>query len=943
MLWLTVHTAAALTVEGVGYTKETAIANALRNAVERSVGVYVGGETLVKNHMLVSDKILTRTDGYVRSYNVTSTAKELGLVRVSIDAEVAEGKLRDDLVAQQLLYEIKNRPRIMVLLDERVEGKEMFEKTATHVLEGELLERGFKIVEPEQFQKVKEIERAKALANEDLASLGFRTGADLIIRGRISVAGSTPKMVYGVQFYTVPVQLNARIVRADNARILVTRTARTKKNSREEFSAAQFGLETGARTLAEELIGALNDFWKSEAYNRNEVELTITGVEGERRRQAEAIVRSLPFVRDMALRYLEGKSALYDLRITGTVQDLRFALEGNKELGLSVLSVTANRLTIGGKSGRHRVSFTAQQPGIEVTTFKIRDIFPSRARYYGNNPLGLVKVRSNNRPARNLRISVHIPQIMQLPVEAQLDRIGPGAEERVNLDLLPEQDKLLANNETRTVNGQVKVAFAGPTGAVTRSLTAPATVHHKNAMDWMEPDAVGGFVTYNAAPIRALARKAVHAAPAGSTLDGDLLNAAALFESLDLLGIKYVKDPTPSGSMVLDMVQYPTETLQLRSGDCDDLSVLYAALLSAIGIRTAIISYHDHVLVMFDTGIFRKNRGTLSADTTLSVVHQGTVWIPIETTLTGQGFVKAWHVAAEEFHRAVREKQRVSIIDLRKAWKDYPPVGFEKGSSDFALQGLTEAVSRQQNLMEKAAAESIDHMAVELRKVSPRDRTHAAAIKNSLGLLAARKGDYGAALEHFKKARRKNDAPGIVSNQACALLLTGEEREARKLLDKVYRDDRTGGIAVNRALVYYVGAHDEAAVERFVEALQEAVAIMPSSASLSEYLGMDMGERAGVRAADGHEEQKSQTVNIRRLKELVRQRVLSRKAAGAGTKTGDAGGTVSGTTNETSTGQSADKHPPAVMPFGGIRGADPEQVEKVRDLLYWFDLGEGAQ
>lgn len=940
LLWAAAARAGTLTVEGVGYTKESATANALRNAVERSVGMYVGGRTLVENHMLVSDKILTRTDGYVRSYDVTATAKELGLVRVTIRADVAEGKLRDELVAQQLLYEVKNRPRIMVLLDERVEGEEMFEKTATHVLEEQLLERGFKIIEPEQFKQVKEIERAKGLADGALASLGFRTGADLIIRGRISVGKSTPKMVYGTQFYTVPVQLNARVVRADNARILVTKTERTKKNSREEFSAAQFGLEVGARALAGELIDALNEFWRGEAYNRNEVELTVAGLDSKALGRLENALRSLGFVRDVALRYLEGKAAHYDLRITGTVQDLRFAIDGHKELGLSVRSVTASRLTVGTGKAAQPVAFEQSPPSVEITAFTIHDIFPSRLRHYENAPLGLVKVRSNDRAVSDLHIRVRVPEIMQLPVEAKVDRIAAGAEEAVELNLLPARDKLLANTETRTVNGKVEVAYRGAKGRVTRTLTAPAKVHDRNAMDWMEPEALGGFVTYKAPSVQKLARRAVGTVPAADAMNPDLLNAAALFESLRHMGIKYVKDPAPSGTMVLDRVQYPAETIELRSGDCDDLSVLYAALLSAVGIPAAVISYHDHVLVMFDTGVYRKNRATLSVDTTLSLVHEGTVWIPIETTLIGKGFVEAWHVAAAEFHTALAEGQSVSIIDLRKAWKRYPPVAFDRDIGAVELDGLAKRVAKQRTLIEEKARASVAAAAERLeREAAKRDDP---AARNRLGILAARGGDYDEALGHFRKAKRKSDAAAVVGNCASALLVSGKEEDARELFDKVYRKDPTGRVAVNRALCYYVGARDEAGVERFVESLREAVELMPSGAGLSEYLGIDLGEDEGVRAAGEHEREKAQTVNIRRLKELVRQRVIShrqgqRELRGEGA--GEGGG-LSGTTSETSTGQSADRKPPVVMPFGGIRGADPEQMGKVRDLLYWIDLEE---
>ncbi|MFP4013530.1 MAG: hypothetical protein ACLFVQ_05555, partial [Chitinispirillaceae bacterium] len=868
-------------------------------------------------------KILSRTTGYVRSYKVTSTSRELGLVRVTVEAEVEDGKLQDDLIAQQLLYEIKNRPRIMVLLDERVSGEEMFEKTATHVLEEQLLKRGFKIVEQEQLEKLQSIEETKSMGDSDLASLGFRTGADLIIRGRISVGKPSPKTVYGTQFYTVPVQLNARIVRADNAQILVTKTRRTKKNSREEFSATQFGLETGAKALAKELIDELNEFWKSEAYNHNNVELVISGLESEELKRTETSLQTHDFVRNMNMRYLEEATALYDVSLSGTVQDLRAVFDKDKNQGLSVLALSANRIKVGRVSSNEPVKYEEELPNIEITRFEISDIFPSRARYYESSSLGKLNVRCNNRSVKNLHISIHIPELMQLPVESRINEIGPGAQKSMDLQLLLVQDKLFEIAENKTINGQVKVSYLENGRKITRSLTAPANVHSRNAMDWSLPDALGGFVTYNADPVRSLARSALRAAGTVDSDMGDLLNAAALFEALSEMGIMYVKDPAPSGSVMLDMVQYPAETMKLRSGDCDDLSVLYAALLSSVGIQTAFISYHDHVLVMFNTGIYRKNRMAISADTSLSVVHNGMVWIPVEATAIGKGFCKAWQLAASEFHQAIREGQRVSIIDLSKAWKVYPPVSYSRDVGDIVLDGIDSALEKQVQLIKKTKAESIQKAVAELQKQDKSAKTY-----NRIGILMAQNGEYQKATDYFKNAMKENKAPQIAANYASAVLISGKEKEAQKLFDEIYSKDRTGRIAVNRALSYYVSATDASGVEQFVAALQHAVRMMPESASLSGYLGVDLDDSDGTKAAGEHETQKARNVNVRRLKELIRQRVLASAKKKAERK---------GRHTVKVSDEPAKDNPPAVMPFGGIRGADPEQVEKIRNLLYWFE------
>ena len=52
---------------GIGKDRDEALKSALRAAVEQAVGVLVDAETLVTNDKLVTDKILTFSDGFVQT------------------------------------------------------------------------------------------------------------------------------------------------------------------------------------------------------------------------------------------------------------------------------------------------------------------------------------------------------------------------------------------------------------------------------------------------------------------------------------------------------------------------------------------------------------------------------------------------------------------------------------------------------------------------------------------------------------------------------------------------------------------------------------------------------------------------------------------------------------------------------------------------------------
>lgn len=59
-------------VSGNGVSKETAVNNALRSALEQSYGTFVSTNTIILNDKLVSDEIVSLSRGNIKSYNILS-------------------------------------------------------------------------------------------------------------------------------------------------------------------------------------------------------------------------------------------------------------------------------------------------------------------------------------------------------------------------------------------------------------------------------------------------------------------------------------------------------------------------------------------------------------------------------------------------------------------------------------------------------------------------------------------------------------------------------------------------------------------------------------------------------------------------------------------------------------------------------------------------------
>ncbi len=117
----------------------------------------------------------------------------------------------------------------------------------------------------------------------------------------------------------------------------------------------------------------------------------------------------------------------------------------------------------------------------------------------------------------------------------------------------------------------------------------------------------------------------------------------------------YVADPNSS----TDRVQFPNETIKLKGGDCDDLSVLFSSLLESIGIETAFVDYQTnknirHVNLLVNTKLNPDKASLITQNdkkffVRKNVVGEEEVWIPIETTSLTE-FDKAWEIAANKFY-----------------------------------------------------------------------------------------------------------------------------------------------------------------------------------------------------------------------------------------------------------------------------------------------------
>ena len=114
--------AKSVTVTGKGLTPSDAENDALRAAVEDTLGVLVDSQTLVQNSMIISDNIYTQSRGFVNEYNVLAREEVGGVWQVTVHAIVDDqpnSKLMNELTRLGIINVQLRNPKIAVYVPER--------------------------------------------------------------------------------------------------------------------------------------------------------------------------------------------------------------------------------------------------------------------------------------------------------------------------------------------------------------------------------------------------------------------------------------------------------------------------------------------------------------------------------------------------------------------------------------------------------------------------------------------------------------------------------------------------------------------------------------------------------------------------------------------------------------------------------------------------------
>jgi tetratricopeptide (TPR) repeat protein len=487
----------------------------------------------------------------------------------------------------------------------------------------------------------------------------------------------------------------------------------------------------------------------------------------------------------------------------------------------------------------------------------LRPIFPLFYSYYDKNPAGSTTIKNTSTGTiQDLKVSFFVKQFMDQPkVTWTCKELARGEEKTFDVFAL-FRDNIFGVTEATKVAGEISVAYKYFGNDVTGSYPVTVTVHNRNGMTWDDTCKAAAFITSNDMNIRSFAARAVPDARSRGTaaINATFRAAMALFTAMRIQGVAYIPDPKTFASKVenkeaVDYLQFPAQTLETRAGDCDDLTILYAALLESAGIETAFITVPGHIYVAFNLDLDPRTAAATFVNPADLITRENETWIPVEITRVRDGFLRAWQTGAQEW-RSASAGQNAVFIPVRDAWEKFSPAN----TGDIIKVNISPPDSERVYAAYAAELQAFWTAAFQPRISKLQDDLRLqktdSRLLNRLGVLYARFGRYDEARQQFENIVATNgEVPSALVNLGNIAYMRGDNQGALDYYTRALKRSSNNSFALQGVAMAGYELGDTNAVQTALAQLKTAD---PEAAE--RLASLDAGSGGKGRAASAEKE-----------------------------------------------------------------------------------------
>ncbi len=340
---------ADIEVTGEGMSKDPALANAMRRAVEQSYGAFLTSNTMVVDAQLKEDKIFSHSKGYVSAYKILKEEKNGDVYSVTISATVDNRQLKDDIDALTILRKVVGNPRILIAFSQEGEGMQAlknksFVEEINNGIEEVLTDKQFRVVDKassERFaQQIADTHDINLAVNK-AASYGLKFNAEYTLLYSFSMKSG--KVSQRNDGFGVVLPVKAKLIDNSRAQVITNKTVEVRGEGDTAESALEKAGRAGGKEIVAPMIAVLQNNWMDMQQNGALYTVVIDGVnDADEIARFTEMFEKFPLVNSAKEVESGGGKTTFEATYKGKRDQLdRDVLRAAKELGWKVTKIRA--------------------------------------------------------------------------------------------------------------------------------------------------------------------------------------------------------------------------------------------------------------------------------------------------------------------------------------------------------------------------------------------------------------------------------------------------------------------------------------------------------------------------------------------------------------------------------------------------------------------------
>lgn len=355
LLLMSTACAEPVLVDGVGVDRDSAVRDAMRNAVENIVGTYVDSRTLVSEAILSLDEIYTKSQGYVKDVQVLDESNNGDTYRLKARVDV-DTNPDASLMSRLNMIMALNDPRIAVVIKKNVEASSSdysYSEAASkgddfteNAMNEKLLELGFNhVVEPQIIAKLKKSSILSSVldGSGDMSAEQDVYAIDYLVLGTSNVAANRIQLPnesggYSESLLTTGRSLlNVKVIKFDTGEVVATYAVDGQAVDNSDVFAQNKAIQVAAEKACRELE---NRFKKIAAQPFSGMQFVVTAADEAGLDEVVNALKGCPGVQSVRVRERNGDMTVLDVESAQKPYVIIQALKQKASVGIFVEQIS---------------------------------------------------------------------------------------------------------------------------------------------------------------------------------------------------------------------------------------------------------------------------------------------------------------------------------------------------------------------------------------------------------------------------------------------------------------------------------------------------------------------------------------------------------------------------------------------------------------------------